>query len=159
MDTIKERFIKFVLIDPVSGCWNWIGTKKNRGYGGFRYNGKFTKAHRVSWQLYKGAIPEGMCICHHCDNESCVCPDHLFSGTHTDNMRDKSEKGRSNPCRGDKARWRKLNSSDVIQIRSMYKTGEYTQRGLAKMFKVSQSTILFLLQGRNWASIPQENSI
>lgn len=156
MDIIRDRFIKFVSVDEKTGCWNWIGAKKNRNYGGFCYNGKFEKAHRVSWILYKGEIPAKMCVCHHCDNESCVNSDHLFLGTHTDNMQDKAKKGRSNPCRGDKASWKKLNSDDVIQIRSLYKTGNYTQRGLAKMYQVSQSAILFLLQGRNWASIPQE---
>ena len=96
--TLKERFEdKFTPVTE-SGCWIWTATSDKR-YGSF-YTGdpdqpKMERAHRVSYKLYKGNIPEGILVCHECDVTLCVNPDHLFLGTHTDNMRDMANKGRA----------------------------------------------------------------
>lgn len=74
-------------------CWTWIGTKGRGGYGLMIVDGKPMRAHRYSWQLHFGET-NGLDVCHHCDNPSCVKPSHLFLGTHTDNMRDMVRKGR-----------------------------------------------------------------
>lgn len=85
-----------------SPCWLWMAFKSERGYGQTIIKRKPYKSHRVSWMLVRGPIPHlNLCVCHHCDNPSCVNPDHLFLGTHTDNMRDKENKGRGNQPRGD----------------------------------------------------------
>lgn len=78
------------------GCWEWQGNRNNRNYGMSWYHplGKKIPAHRVSWLLAHGEIPEGMCVLHKCDNRPCVRPDHLFLGTHSDNTRDMNAKGR-----------------------------------------------------------------
>lgn len=76
-------------------CWPWLGSKNYFGYGWFRLNGKTTKAHRVAWLLWRGKIPDGMCVLHECDNPSCVNPKHLWIGTKGDNNRDKALKGRA----------------------------------------------------------------
>lgn len=78
----------------MSDCQEWTGCKNNRGYGKQSYHGKLMLAHRVAWIKKYGEIPVGLIICHKCDNPACVNTDHLFLGTHQDNMRDCRDKGR-----------------------------------------------------------------
>lgn len=90
---IHERFWSKVKI--TEGCWEWVGSKQIGGYGELRATRTWkVLAHRVSWQLHYGRIPEGFYVCHHCDNRCCVRPDHLFLGTAQDNTDDMIAKGR-----------------------------------------------------------------
>ncbi len=75
-------------------CWTWTGSLGKWGYGHFRVDSKTMLAHRVSWMLHNGEIPNGLFVCHHCDNPKCVNPEHLFLGTHQDNIDDMMSKGR-----------------------------------------------------------------
>lgn len=97
-----------------SDCWEWTGTKHRDGYGQYR-GGKHRKyAHRVSYELYKGEIPEGMFVCHTCDNPPCVNPSHLFLGTPKDNKQDAVRKERH--ARGTKVNTAKLSEDQVKTI-------------------------------------------
>lgn len=89
----KESFYKKVRIKK-SGCWHYKGALDSGGYGIVSYLGKLTQAHRLSWFFTNGEIPEGLLVCHKCDNRRCCNPDHLFLGTHKDNMQDMIKKGR-----------------------------------------------------------------
>lgn len=89
-----ERFLSKVTYEPNSGCWLWVGGWQRAGYGHMHYNGEIV-AHRVSAHLFKGGIPSGLHVLHRCDVRECVNPDHLFFGTHSDNMKDCARKGRA----------------------------------------------------------------
>jgi hypothetical protein len=92
--TLREVLFAKVAFEPTTGCWLWYGSRSPRGYGDMTYRKEAKKAHRVSYELHVGPIPEGLCVCHRCDTPSCVNPDHLFVGTHGDNAADKVAKGR-----------------------------------------------------------------
>ncbi len=89
----KERFWAKVQKGP--GCWVWTASKNNKGYGNFWVEGKCYKSHRLAYEIKHGAIPNSMCVCHHCDTPSCVNPVHLFVGTQKDNVIDCMNKGRN----------------------------------------------------------------
>ena len=86
------RLINNTTIDQ--GCWNWTAYKNNEGYGRLRAGGEKVLAHRLSYSIFKGEIAEGLFVCHTCDNPACINPEHLFLGTHQDNVSDCVAKGR-----------------------------------------------------------------
>lgn len=88
----KARF--WSRVQKTDGCWDWTAALSHYGYGEFYLGETSYRAHRVSWILLCGEIPPGLCVCHHCDNRKCVRPDHLFLGTHNDNMQDMKQKDR-----------------------------------------------------------------
>lgn len=81
-------------VDKSGDCWIWTGSRHGFGYGLFGLNGKTRRAHRISYELVNGPIPEGFVLCHTCDNPPCVNPDHLFVGSKADNTHDALRKGR-----------------------------------------------------------------
>lgn len=89
---LADRF--WAKVNKTEGCWEWTGAKGRGGYGQLYVDGKDVRAHRVSWELHHGPIPKGMFVCHHCDNQPCVRPEHLFIGDNAANMRDAFAKGR-----------------------------------------------------------------
>lgn len=90
--TSLERF--WAKVTKTEGCWEWTGARTSRGYGNVWQGNRSTLAHRVSWTVHFGSIPEGKHVLHHCDNPPCVKPEHLFLGDHYANMRDCRQKGR-----------------------------------------------------------------
>src|ERR1700749_4969342 len=96
LEKAKERF--FNKVTKTDNCWLWIGGTINKGYGNFTWGrGVNILAHRFSYEIHKGKIPEGKIILHSCDNPICVNPEHLTIGTQQDNVNDMMNKNRMNP--------------------------------------------------------------
>lgn len=147
---LKERFWRKVDKRGSDDCWEWTACCDKRGYGLINEGGHYGKrlfAHRVSWQIHNGPIPEGLCVCHHCDNPVCVNPIHLFLGTDKDNLEDCVRKGRS--ARGEKNGIAKLAEKEIHTIRRLLKEN-HTQAALARMYNVDFMTIHYIKTGRNW---------
>lgn len=157
--TLEERFWNKVDIRGPDDCWEWTGGRAHKlPYGLFRVS-KDPKAspkpaHRVSWQLTNGPIPEGMFVCHHCDNPPCVNPAHLFLGTPADNLIDMRAKGRGpKPIRGEAMPTSKVTADDVREIRQRVAAGEM-QSELALEFGLTKSGINRIWLRHTWAHIP-----
>jgi hypothetical protein len=133
-------------------CKQCQGYKNRDGYGVVRRNGRLYLAHRLAWEDVFGIIPEGMCVCHKCDNPACINVDHLFLGTQKDNMLDSVNKGRCTillGLKGEKHPRAKLTEAAVRFIRS----SDLTRRALARMFGVAKSQIDFVVHRRTWAHV------
>lgn len=133
------------------GCWLWTGGVQSKGYGTFSFDDTPFYAHRFSYELHKGAIPSGMCVCHHCDTPRCVNPEHLFLGTPKDNSVDMAAKGRS--VSGDRCHWARLTSSQVIELRSLFATGQWTGKQLAERYGISPTHVYACAHRRFWTHI------
>ena len=134
-------------VSPVTGCWEFKGKKNRDGYGSFRYKNSNNLAHRASWIMFKGEIPNNMCVCHSCDNPSCLNPEHLFLGTHKENMQDSARKGRR---KGKPANNRKFSSVQIVEIISAYKSGHSTTE-IAKLLNCHRNTIWNLVTNRTYS--------
>lgn len=115
---LAERFALQHMPVPEAGCWLWIGTRNPSGYGRLNVRGRVQLAHRVSWVMHVGPIPDGMHVCHKCDTPACVNPDHLFLGDNAANHADKVAKGRQGAARGEASPKAKLTDEQVAAIRA-----------------------------------------
>jgi hypothetical protein len=139
-------------VDSSSGCWNWLGTLTKSGYGVFHLGNKHLRAHRVVFEKYKGSIPSGTNICHSCDNPRCVNPDHLFAGTHAENMRDMSIKGRTSKLKGENHPCAKLTEEIVKKIKLLLASNT-SHKIIATSFSVSTATVAAISQRRLWKNV------
>lgn len=133
-------------------CWIWKDHKLKGGYGQFRVGNSRVAAHRLSYLLKYQKIPEGSCICHRCDNPSCVNPSHLFAGSFKDNSQDRTKKGRNNSPVGTRHGTHKLSNAQVLRIRALLSEG-FTGRFLAKEYGVSTSVISEIRTRKLWSHI------
>jgi hypothetical protein len=117
-------------VEKTNTCWNWTGAKRS-GYGVIKINHKLISTHRFSYELHNGSIPNGLLVCHSCDNSLCVNPEHLFIGTYSDNMKDCRDKGRLIVPKGNpfKIGYRPLNSSLCSEVEITFVKEAIKSRG------------------------------
>lgn len=155
--SIKDRLLAKARITE-GGCWEFTGFCLPNGYGRIGGKGGSKLAHRVSYEVHVGKIPEGMHVCHHCDNPPCVNPKHLFAGTRSDNTQDMVRKGRghkitASPKTRNMAHWKaKLTPDQVQQIRS--RTAE-PRKTLAAEFGTSARYISAIICGTKRKHVQQ----
>ncbi len=157
-EVLVERFNAKWKADPETGCWMWTAsTVGPGGYGQIKLPGqrKQIPAHRLSYLIHRGEIPEGMEVCHRCDVRGCVNPEHLFVGTSQDNHDDMVAKDRH--TRGERGAYAKLTEEQVLKILAMLKRGK-SQRVIAKAFGVGQMQVSRIKRGVRWAHLNPEPS-
>lgn len=144
---VLERFD--LAIEKTDSCWLWRGPFNRAGYGKTRYKQAHITAHRLSWLLFRGAIPDGQWVLHKCDNPKCVNPDHLFLGNAQANVDDMIDKGRKVVATGERHGNAKLTKQMVQEIR----TSTDTNAKLARALGLAPSCISKVRNGRAWRSI------
>lgn len=147
--TLAERVSHYSSPQP-DGCWIWTGFKLAVGYGRLSYKGKHIRAHRASWMVHRGEIPDGIDVLHKCDVKTCVNPDHLYLGTDVENAADAVARNRLRSARGEKNGNSRLTADDVIAIRAA--TGN--QRDIAQRFGVAQGVVWSIIHRKTWRHIP-----
>lgn len=135
------------------GCWLWLGAPTTWGYGKIRRDGQYVAAHRASWELHNGPIPDGLFVLHRCDVRLCVRPDHLFLGTQADNVHDAMSKGRR--AVGMRHPMAKLDHAAVRRIYRRREAGERL-RVIAHDFGVSTALVSQIARGRIWQHVTRD---
>jgi hypothetical protein len=158
--SLIDRFKEKIDGPDKNGCMNWIGCFSNGRYGAFitgsRKDGtrKRYTSHRLSYELFVGEIPKGLCVLHKCDNTKCVNPEHLFLGTQRDNMKDMIQKGRDFHIVpfGSKHGNSKLNEEQVMEIRKKFSEG-ISVKSIAKIYKISDANVRLIINKKAWKHI------
>lgn len=144
--TLAARF--WVKVDKTASCWLWVASKNRAGYGQIYGPGRPYLAHRVSWEIHNGPIPNGLGVLHRCDVPACVNPAHLFLGTPADNALDKVAKQRQ--PKGAESAMAKLSEQVVVALRVELSRPEVSQREIAGRYGVCQQTVSDIMRGRLW---------
>lgn len=148
----ESRFWSQVEIGGPDDCWPWIGAAESRdGRGRWWYPGRQTVfAYQAAYLMKVGGIPTGLCVCHKCDNPTCVNPAHLFLGTTAENTLDAVAKQRHSF--GDDHYCRKLSSSDIPRIRALLADG-WNDSEISRSYGVDPATIRGIRIGKTWKSV------
>jgi hypothetical protein len=152
--TCREKLLGNITREE-NGCWLWKGPFRSNGYGRFKIGRTIDKqAHRVSWVVHFGPIPDGICVLHRCDARDCINPFHLFLGTKQDNTDDMHQKGRWSPGRHDGSCNGRacLTEQQVLEIREKKASGIAT-RFLVAEYGVTRSTIQKIVRRSLWKEV------
>lgn len=151
-EQLLSNFMELVFPEPNTGCWLWAGPLTKTGYGEKHLtidDKRINKAHRISYYLNRGAFDLSLNVLHKCDNRGCVNPEHLYIGTHLDNMNDMIKRGRAKPMPGSLNPASKLSDEDVLTIRQMLSNG-VRQDLIAEKYDVCRSTIWEIKYNRSY---------
>ena len=161
-DKIKDN----IVVDSITGCWNWIHAKFTNGYGCIVWENRTYSTHRAAYIAWKGKIKKGLYVCHSCDNKGCCNPKHLWVGTVQDNMRDRNNKNRQ--AFGDRNGTRthpekrkyaednsksKVTADQVRNIRSRYRLGRSTTKELSEHYGLCVEQIRRIIRKEYWRNI------
>jgi hypothetical protein len=151
--TSTERFWSNISIGNNNECWEWASLSGTNQYAETHIYGNGDSGHRIAYRLTFGEIPDGLYVCHHCDNPPCCNPKHLFLGTHQDNINDRERKGRNKlpRVRGEEHGNCKLTESQVREIRRLYAFGDHSYYSLADIYSVSFGHIRNIIKRRVWS--------
>jgi len=150
------KFWSKVEVNPDTGCWEWTGAVRGKhNYGSYSHEGKTRTTHRLVAAEYYRGIPDGSLVLHHCDNTICLRFNHLYFGTHADNMRDMVERGRGNhtPHMGEENGNAKLTDQAVRDIRVLFSRDGVTRQSLSKTYGVSHSVVARVITGKAWSHV------
>lgn len=147
-----DRFEKSIERIPESGCWLWTCALNRNGYGKVKVDGRHLTAHRWSWAIHNGTVPEGMWVLHRCDVPACVNPTHLFLGDVQKNVDDMWAKGRRGAMRGGSLPNEKnpncsFSDEEISAIRAARKVSPETNKALAKRFGISETHFSHIVRG------------
>lgn len=156
--SVTRQIMELVTIHPGTRCWRWMGSE-DRGYGvmqGRYEDGRYrhVRAHRLTYEVFNGEIPDGLNVCHSCDTPSCVNPEHLFAGTQSDNITDMYRKGRREITYGSANAWAKFTEDQIAEML------RYLLYGLqiapvARTFGIAAATLSFARSGKRWKAVPR----
>lgn len=153
MFTQRELLFFWRHVDQAGPHWLWTGSTNSDGYGYWRCNNQLLAVHRVSWIIHFGSIPVDLDVLHSCDIRPCIYPQHLFLGTHQDNMHDMAIKGRAISHSGS-ANGNAILTEDLVrEIKVMLASNVLTRTAIAKQTGVSVTTISRIALGRTWSQI------
>ncbi len=147
-----NRFWEKVVKGDGDNCWNWTAAKRSIGYGCLKVARRLISAHRFSYVLHFGDVPDGLLVLHRCDNRACVRPDHLFAGTPKQNVNDMDAKGRCERVHGENHPHAKLTEAKVAEIVFLRKMGMTFQR-IADSVGVAKRTVENVLSGQRWKRV------
>jgi hypothetical protein len=152
IEKVKCRLFSHREIDELTGCWNSTYAKRRDGYAQIGFLGKMYPVHRLAYLLFTGSIPEGLFVCHNCDNRRCFNPKHLWLGTCKDDMEDKVKKGRQ-------AKWQthgvwngSLSEAQVHRIFQL-RTEGFSQAEIGKTIGIGQPHVSDILAGKAWKGV------
>jgi len=145
--TFEERF--WGRVWKTENCWLWLGHYNDAGYGVISYKGINTLAHRISWGIHKGPIPNGMCVLHNCDNSACINPDDLHLGDRDLNNKEREQRNPGTQAKGEQCARSKLTTEIVLAIRA--DSRPYSQ--LVVAYSMSKSAIAAIKTRATWKHV------
>lgn len=159
MNKLAERILENSIPEPNTGCWLWLGgrsTSSDNSYGLMSVDGKTCKAHRISYETFRGLIPLNHDVCHTCDFPPCVNPDHLFTGTRYANVLDRDKKKRRKAPKGEMNGFAKLTEDKVREIKYALDRQIFTretQQDIADRYDIDNTTVSCIKTGKLWKHV------